>query len=510
LINGVRSIQDILGQASYGDSAGCSKNLCQSEQVGFEIIDIETQSVDLLLATEESHVVDLKAIEIAPGKLTRSLSAFADAEGGELFIGIDEDKDSGKRFWRGFESIEAANGHVQALDATFPLGQFVDYQFLRCEGAAQKGLVLKVSVLKTPDVRPSSDGTIYVRRGAQNLPVSGEALQRLEYQKGVRSFETHPVDAPVQFVSDSLTVTQFVMEVVPNIDAVEPWLNKQLLVRDGKPTVAALLLFADEPQVALPKQSAVKVYRYATTDAEGSRTNLQGQPVTIEGSAYDVIKEAVDTAVATVQGIRLLGSTGFEAISYPRVTLHEIITNAVLHRDYSIADDIHVRIFDNRVEVESPGGLPAHLTPENILDERFARNGNVVRWISKFPDPPNKDVGEGLNTAFDAMRKLKLKPPVVQNKQNSVLVTIRHERLASPEEVITDYLQTHDEISNIIVRQLTGIGSENQVKRIFQKMIKAGALESIPGRSFAKSAYRLPGAKDSTEDESNPQLRFDE
>lgn len=150
--------------------------------------------------------------------------------------------------------------------------------------------------------------------------------------------------------------------------------------------------------------------------------------MTIEGPAYDVIREAVRTAVGTVQGIRVLGSTGFEEISYPEVTLHEIITNAVLHRDYSISDDIHVRIFDNRVEVESPGGLPAHLTPENILTQRFARNGNIVRWISKFPDPPNKDVGEGLNTAFAAMRNLKLKAPEVENKVSSVLVRIRVDR----------------------------------------------------------------------------------
>ena len=184
-------------------------------------------------------------------------------------------------------------------------------------------------------------------------PGLGEALKRLEYLKGVSSFETQTVDVPVDLVSESLIVTAFVMDVVPTVDAVEPWLRKQLLVRDGKPTVAALLLFSDEPQVALPKQSAVKIYRYATTDAEGTRATLIGQPITIEGAAYDVIKESVRTAVDTVQGIRILGASGLEEISYPQVTLHEIITNAVLHRDYSIADDIHVRIFDNRVEVRA-------------------------------------------------------------------------------------------------------------------------------------------------------------
>ena len=62
-----------------------------------------------------------------------------------------------------------------------------------------------------------------------------------------------------------------------------------------------------------------------------------------------------------------------------------------------------MRVFDNRVEVESPGILPGQVTVKNILDEQFARNGMLVRLVNKFPDPPNKDVGEGLNTAFKAM-----------------------------------------------------------------------------------------------------------
>ena len=258
------------------------------------------------------------------------------------------------------------------------------------------------------------------------------------------------------------------------------------------PTVASLVLFADEPQVALPKQTGIKIYRYATTDEEGTRTTLRGQPVTIEGNAYKQIHEAVITTAAMVEGIRVMGAKGMEDVKYPPVTLHEIITNAVLHRDYSIADDVHVRVFDNRIEVESPGPLPAHVTPQNILEERFSRNGVIVRWINKFPDPPNKDVGEGLRTAIEAMKQLDLKPPEIEQSGNSVLVKIRHQRLASTEETILEYLETHEEITNSIVRDLTGIGSENQVKRTLQRMVRTGELESIPGRSRASAGYRPP------------------
>jgi len=80
--------------------------------------------------------------------------------------------------------------------------------------------------------------------------------------------------------------------------------------------------------------------------------------------------------------------------------------------------------------------LPGHITPENILDEKLARNGVIVCLINKFPNPPNEDVGEDLNTAFQAMRKMKLKDPIILQDGGYVKVILKHEILASPEEII--------------------------------------------------------------------------
>src|SRR5262249_12348264 len=158
------------------------------------------------------------------------------------------------------------------------------------------------------------------------------------------------------------------------------------------------------------------------------------------------------------------GASGLEAISYPEEALHEIVTNAVLHRDYSIAADVQIRIFDDRIEIESPGKFPGHVTVKNVLDEQFARNPKIVRLVNKFPNAPNKDVGEGLNTAFEAMEKLRLKQPIIEERDNSVVVILRHEPLASPEQLVREYLQVHDEITNLTARDLTGIRSENSMK----------------------------------------------
>ena len=174
-------------------------------------------------------------------------------------------------------------------------------------------------------------------------------------------------------------------------------------------------------------------------------------------------------------------------MKYPQETLHEIITNAVLHRDYSVTDDIHVRIFENRIEVESPGRLPGHITPENILAERLSRNPNIVRHLNRFPDPPNQDIGEGLDTAFEFMRKLNLRNPEILDKEHSVLVIIRHESfLASPARQIVDFLSTNDSVRNEQARRMTGINSESKMKKIFEQLIAAGEIEHIPGTARAR------------------------
>jgi predicted HTH transcriptional regulator len=113
--------------------------------------------------------------------------------------------------------------------------------------------------------------------------------------------------------------------------------------------------------------------------------------------------------------------------------LREIVTNAVLHRDYSIAADVQIQIFDDRIEIESPGKSPGHVTVKNVLEVQFAGNPKLVRLANKFPNAPNKEVGEGLNTAFEAMEKLPLKDPTIEERDNSIVVTLRHESLASPE-----------------------------------------------------------------------------
>lgn len=454
-----------------------------------EVRRITDEEADLLLAMEETHFRDVKAREIAPGKLSMSISAFANTAGGELFIGVAERRQGDQRTteWLGFANQEAANPTLAMLEGLGGPG-FVSAGFLECHG--RPGYVLHLVVQKTRQVVSGTNGTPYVRRGAQKLPVTGEdALRRLELDKGIASFEDETIKAPLSLISNSVTVIEFMLSEVPTAEP-DKWLRSQLLIDSENPTVAGALLFADEPQALLPKRSAIKIFRYKTVEEDLDRDALVGDPLTVEGPIYDLITEAVATTKDIVEGIKKLGEGGLEDVSYPDETLHEIITNAVLHRDYSIATDIQIRIYDDRVEVHSPGRLPGHVTIENFLDEQFARNPKIVRLINKFPNPPNKDVGEGLNTAFQAMRKIRLRDPEVIEQDQSVVVFIRHTRLSTPAQIVMEYVEQHPTITNQVGREITGLRRDVQMKDVFVALRKQGLLEQVPGTRGRATAWQ--------------------
>lgn len=472
-----------------------------------EVAKITANQLNQILQAQESHFLELKSVDIQPAKLSKFLSGFANADGGEIYIGIDEVNTGSckTRSWRGFIDQESANGHIQLFEQLFPLGEYYSYTFLTTEGAL--GLVLQVIIHKSREIVTASDGTPYIRRGAQTLPVKTEqALERLKLDKGIESFERRTIDVDIELLTNSKPMTKFISATIPTAEA-EVWLKKQQLLQRGKPTVAGVLLFADEPQAILPKQCGVKIYRYKTKDIEGTRDTLAFDPITIEGCLYEQIELAVAKTTEIVEDIPKVGEKGLELIRYPEEAIHEILTNAVLHRDYSILADVHIRVFDNRIEIESPGKLPGHVTVQNILKAQYARNGAIVRIINKFPNPPNKDVGEGLNTAFQAMAKLRLKPPEIYEADTSVVVYIKHEHLASIEVTIIEYLANHEEITNKIARQQTGIRSEATIKQAFYRLRDRGLIEPVPGRPKIQAAWRK--VKDTNDQVENMSTIYD-
>jgi ATP-dependent DNA helicase RecG len=256
-------------------------------------------------------------------------------------------------------------------------------------------------------------------------------------------------------------------------------------------SVAGAVLYAESPSAVIPKKCAVKVARYETKEQTPRREHLADTPLTIEGPAREQIDQTLAAVTSMVEAVSIQNPDGsFAPTRYPPEALKEVIVNAVIHRDYNISDDILVWVFDNRVEVRSPGVLPGHMTLDNLLTDRFARNPTIVRLLNKLPNPPNKDIGEGLNTVFAKMAEAKLTQPKIDVEGSTFVVRLGHTPLARPQEIVMEYLESHDEIANRIGRELCGIASENTMKDVFLALHKAGRIERVPGKRGNKAAWR--------------------
>ena len=138
------------------------------------------------------------------------------------------------------------------------------------------------------------------------------------------------------------------------------------------------------------------------------------------------------------------------------------------------------------------------MTVRNLTTQRAARNGAIQRLLNKFKDPPNRDVGEGIKTATEAMTKKGLEKPTFSEVGNSFVVTIKHEKLATAELAIMEYLENHETINNRQARQITFINEDWKVKSIFRKMEEKKMIKQLQERTTSNTKYRKRTVADDT------------
>ncbi len=457
--------------------------------------EVTDEEVVTLSTREESHFFDKKALAVSGKAVQKIAVAFANADGGEFLIGIVDDTDAPdpEDRWQGAENIEAFNSHLQAL---FDVQPTLDVRSEFLKHKDDKGYVLRVEVEKSSGVHKTTDNTVYQRHGAQSLPIKDpQQIAQLSFAKGSTTYEDQLLkDVPPEQIVESHELASFLSEYSPKTDPLDFVINQNLLESQEWITrVASALLFHPEPSAVVPRKCALKITRYETKEDDPERDHLADQE-TIEGPSYVLIRDTVDAVMKMMSAVKVWTADGLKSLEYPPEAIWEIIVNAILHRDYSISDDIQIFIFDNRIEILSPGRLPGYVTVDNILDARYSRNPKIVRTLNRYHNAPNKDLGEGLNTAFQKMKEWGLKEPEIFEDKNYVKVVLPHVPLAAPTEAIMKFLRSHDRITNKQARELTGIKSENLVKAEFYKLRDAKFLERVDGLHGPKSAWQLTDA----------------
>lgn len=450
---------------------------------------------NILLKKREDHFLDFKSRDIMPNKLQESFVAFANSDGGDLYIGMEDEKYSDERL-RGYSKPEDANDAISVmLEQTTPAVENIDIEFINFE---QRGYILHVSIPKSPKVHYTAQNRCYIRVNASTREIKGDRILALGYAKGTYQYEKQAVKhADISDLEDSSYLKDYMQRVITYLTS-SRFLKKQRLIEtiDGVtyPNVAGVLLFDEEPQATMDTRCAIKLYRMKTTSEDYDRRFLESMPQTIIGPLEAMIDRTLHAIDVMLEDTLYNIQGAFRRSKYPTNAIKEIIVNAVIHRDYSLSDDIHVIIYDNRIEIKSPGKLPGYITVDNIYDERYSRNPNIVRLLHNLPNPPNHDIGEGLNTVRNELHDVGLVPPEINETDNSVVVTIKHTRIATIEQIVRDLFREDPKrsITNGLVRDASGELDINIVKKRLQRLRKAGYIKvKNPSVSAFKYEYVL-------------------
>ncbi len=267
-------------------------------------------------------------------------------------------------------------------------------------------------------------------------------------------------------------------------------------------TIAGLLLFAREPQAVLP-EAFVRILRYRGRERGTGAGQQLIEDVRIEGPIPRQLREARGV-IQRLQPVRraLISATGRfgEVPLIPEDAWLEGVVNAVVHRSYSFAGDhIRVEIFNDRIEISSPGRFPGLVDLSDPLrSTRFARNPRIARVCSDLRF--GQELGEGIRRIFEEMRAAGLVDPVYGQTAGSVLLTLAAEstdraleaRLPDEARAITAAFREAGRLSTGEVAEVLGRSRPATIRRL-EILRKEGLIEWVGKSAKDPRAYwRLP------------------
>ena len=384
-------------------------------------------TIEKLQTMAESQHFDRKSARLAERELARHISAMANASGGVIALGIEDDGTiSGVDDLRENAFRKVPHDILQTAPA-------IQMESLQVDSAS-KILLVHISP-STNDVIKRTNGDAFLRVGDSSRQLSAEEIIELEYSKGIRSYESRiiPDDTIDDLDYDLIREYQKAVDVIHEDDPLG-LLRARGIIKgtpdDPKLTVAAIVLFAKIPTQFLPS-ARVRFLRYEGTYAKSGAEFNVVKDITLEKPLHRIITEGKQLLTAQMREFQQLTRDGvFKRIpEYPEFAWLEGLVNAVTHRDYSIAGDyIRISMFDDHIEFSSPGRLPSIVTVKNIQHTRFSRNPLIARVLSDFGWV--RELNEGVKRIYTDMDSFFLDPPIFSEPNGNTVSLVLKNNIA--------------------------------------------------------------------------------
>lgn len=372
------------------------------------------------IISPESESIEHKQSLAEWKEIVETCAAFATAKGGRIYVGVSP---------KG-ESVGLQIGKGTLEDIANKISQNTNPR-----------LVPSISVLKrdgktliTIEVSENSNKPVfafnraYRRSGRTNQFLSPSEIADIYYDTRGLTWDSTPLkDTSIKDVNPTI-IRNFIQQARAerrwnvDVNTPVPKVLKQLgLIKQGRLTIAGLLLFGKDPQRLMP-QATLRCARF-----KGDSTEVFLDLKAMEGDILDQVEEAMTFIKRNIRmGARITGKPQREEVwEYPLDAVREAVINAVCHRDYASTANVQVRIFDNALEVWNPGVLPSGLTVSDLKKEHesiprnksIARAFFLIRFIEQF--------GTGTRRIFQDCRDAGLPAPEFKSRPNTFRIIFK-------------------------------------------------------------------------------------
>ena len=409
-----------------------------------------------IISQGESETVEFKKSPSESKEIIKTISAFANTKGGIIFTGVSN---SGKML-----GVEIGKDTIERL--VNQITQNTDpkvHPHITVEKIDEKQIII-IKIKESSDHLVLAFGRPYKRVGKSTLQMSKDEYERsiLEKHKDKLYFDSQICKEATLADIDKEKIRWFLKKAKAernlNIDytASPPEALKRLnLLINNKPTNTAILMFGKNPQRFFI-QSEIRCARFKGIKAVKPFIDMK----VIDGSIYEQIDQTEKFILFNIKKAAWIEPGKIERQEkweYPPDAIREAIINAIAHRDYNSSANVHISIFDDRVEIWNPGKLPPPLTPKNLKEEHKSIPVNpslanllfLIKYIERW--------GTGTNDIIKWCREEDLPEPIFKEVTGGFAVVLRKfqipENLESLElnerqKKAIEYLKKYRKITN--------------------------------------------------------------
>lgn len=341
-----------------------------------------------IIANGENSAVEFKRDGLQNHQLARELVAFLNLEGGMVLLGVEDDGTISGLTRDNLEEWVMTACRDKIRPAIIPSFQTI----MDVEPGKDVAVVRASRGANVHSQWHNNRNTCYIRVGSQSRESTSEELSRLFQQRGAFRADLRPVSGMSMDDLDFRRLRDYFGRVrqqsAPESADMQGWrtllVNTEIMVEEGV-SLSGMLLFGKAPNRFLP-QAGIDAAAFPGMEkdyAAKERQTLRGAMTPLIGTdgniletglveqAWEFVRRNISVTATLEGGVRRV-----ERFTYPAEAVRETVVNALIHRDYLLANtDIELAVYEDRMEVISPGKLPNGITPDRMrAGTRAARN----------------------------------------------------------------------------------------------------------------------------------------